>query len=160
MSLLEADDALHEEETEIKSRKKRQLPKNVLFARVERGQDEERVILAGTRRPRPRVTTRAPVLSIDADNDGLRASFQVLRVRAVDGDRGVDNAVRYALVAGDDAFAINGDTGIVYTLRMLDRESKASSDGAFILAIEATEDGDDGPSARTEVTIIVEVSHK
>ena len=50
--------------------------------------------------------------------------FQVLRVRAVDGDRSIGNPVVYSIVSGPgDIFAINSDTGVVYTQAYLDRES-------------------------------------
>ena len=85
----------------------------------------------------------------------------MLRVRAVDGDRAINNPIVYSIVSGpDDIFAINADSGIVYTQSTLDRESPRSSNGAFILGIEATEVGSasNSPSARTEVTVIIEVS--
>ena len=85
--------------------------------------------------------------------------FQVLRVRAVDGDRAIGNPIVYSIVSGPaDIFAINADTGIVYTQTLIDRESPRASNGAFILEIEASEVGGvDEPSVRTEVTIIIEV---
>ncbi len=88
----------------------------------------------------------------------------MLRVRAVDGDRGVNNPVVYSLVSGPThLFAVNADTGVVYTRygvpscrshcysqhwwhksrSELDRESSlggagsSSADGAFILGVEA-----------------------
>ena len=88
--------------------------------------------------------------------------FQVLRVRAVDGDRDIGNPVVYSISSDGPAaavFAVNADTGVVFTQTRLDRESPLSSNGAFILGIEATEVGGvDEPKARTEVTIIIEVS--
>ncbi|TRY71883.1 hypothetical protein TCAL_08438 [Tigriopus californicus] len=83
---------------------------------------------------------------------------EVLRVRAVDGDRDIGNPIVYSIVSGpSDIFAINPDTGIVYTQVALDRESPRSSNGAFILGIEASEIGGiEEPSVLTEVTIIIE----
>lgn len=82
----------------------------------------------------------------------------------MDGDRSIGNPVVYSIVSGpSDIFAVNRDTGAVYTQRGLDRESPRSSDGAFILGIEAREvgggeDGGRGGEAVTaEVTIIIEV---
>ncbi len=95
--------------------------------------------------------------------------IQVLRVRAVDGDRGVNNPVVYSLARGNPAsrlFAINADTGVVYTKAELDREASSSSsssaaDGAYILEVEAREVGqeEDGEElvARVEVTVVLEV---
>lgn len=85
---------------------------------------------------------------------------QVLRVRAVDGDRAIGHPIVYSISSGpDDIFSINSDTGVVYTQTLLDRESPRSSNGAFILGIQALEVGGgfNEPGARTEVTIILEV---
>ena len=78
---------------------------------------------------------------------------------AVDGDRDIGNPIVYSIVSGPlDILAINADTGIVYTQAPLDRESSRTSNGAYILAIEAAEVGGvDEPRARTEVTVIIEV---
>ena len=80
-------------------------------------------------------------------------------MRAVDGDRAINNPIVYSIISGpDDVFAINADSGIVYTQSTLDRESPRSSNGAYILGIEASEVGaSNSPSAKTEVTIIIEV---
>lgn len=77
----------------------------------------------------------------------------------MDGDRDIGNPIVYSIVSGpSDIFAINPDTGIVYTQVALDRESPRSSNGAFILGIEASEVGGiEEPSVLTEVTIIIEV---
>ena len=43
----------------------------------------------------------------------------------------------------------------------MDRESERASNGAFILGVQASEVGGvDEPSARTEVTLIIEVREK
>ncbi|KAM8704917.1 hypothetical protein ACLKA7_009385 [Drosophila subpalustris] len=87
---------------------------------------------------------------------------KVLRVRAIDGDRGINNPIAYAL-DGNDLFDIDSHTGVVYTLTVLDREEESDQvNGAHILRITATElsKSAEGPqqvpsTVRTEVTIIV-----
>lgn len=62
-------------------------------------------------------------------------------VKAHDGDRGINNPIHYSIISGgNDLFAINEKTGVVYTKKMLDREdSKNQENGAYILEIQATE---------------------
>ncbi|KAH8360154.1 hypothetical protein KR093_011089 [Drosophila rubida] len=87
---------------------------------------------------------------------------KVLRVRAIDGDRGINNPIAYAL-DGNDLFDIDSHTGVVYTLTVLDREEESDQvNGAHILRITATELSKSPEAAqqvpstvRTEVTIIV-----
>ena len=88
--------------------------------------------------------------------------FQVLKVRAVDGDRGINNRISYEIIDGPvQQFAITPDTGIVYTKTAIDRESNnIAANGAFILAIRAYEEGgtqSEKPFVDTEVTIMIEV---
>ena len=67
---------------------------------------------------------------------------QVLRVRAVDGDRAIGHPIVYSIVSGpDDIFSISPDTGVVYTQTLLDRESPRSSNGAYILGIQGRATG-------------------
>ena len=41
---------------------------------------------------------------------------QVLEVKAVDGDRGIANDIKYSITGGPEhLFGINGDTGLVYS---------------------------------------------
>lgn len=84
---------------------------------------------------------------------------QVLRVRAVDGDRDIGNTIVYSIVSGPvDIFTIDPETGVVHTAGELDRESQRATNGAFIVTIEAKELGSvDEQTARTQVTIIIEV---
>ncbi|XP_017067176.2 LOW QUALITY PROTEIN: cadherin-23 [Drosophila eugracilis] len=85
---------------------------------------------------------------------------KVLRVRAIDGDRGINNPIAYALEA-NDLFDINPHTGIVHTLTKLDREEQSDQvNGAHILRISATELSKSNTqmaptTVRTEVTVIV-----
>ncbi|XP_022221011.2 cadherin-23 [Drosophila obscura] len=85
---------------------------------------------------------------------------RVLRVRAIDGDRGINNPIAYSLEA-NDLFDIDRHTGIVHTLTALDREEQSDQvNGAHILRITATElsraNTQVAPvSIRTEVTVIV-----
>lgn len=93
--------------------------------------------------------------------------MQVLQVRAIDGDRGINNKISYDIIHGpDDIFAITAESGIVYTLAEIDRESDRSANGAYILGIRAYEEGggaenpgsNERPYVDTEVTIMIEVS--
>ena len=82
-------------------------------------------------------------------------------MRAVDGDRGINNPISYQILSGaTDLFAITPESGIVYTQAEIDRESEPT--GAFILAIRAIEEGisseGEKPFLDTEVTIMIEVS--
>ncbi|KAH8267311.1 hypothetical protein KR018_005727 [Drosophila ironensis] len=85
---------------------------------------------------------------------------RVLRVRAIDGDRGINNPIVYGLEA-NDLFDINPQTGIVRTLTDLDREEESDQvNGAHILRISATELSKSNTqiapiTVRTEVTVIV-----
>lgn len=67
--------------------------------------------------------------------------FIIYLVKAHDGDRGINNAIRYSIAHGGDAhFAIDEKTGLVYTTKALDREdSRNQENGAYILEIVATE---------------------
>ncbi|XP_030375877.1 cadherin-23 [Scaptodrosophila lebanonensis] len=84
---------------------------------------------------------------------------RVLRVRAIDGDRGINNPIAYAIDT-NDLFEIDRQTGVVYTLTALDREQESDQvNGAHILRITAMELTKDSlPTAamvRTEVTVLV-----
>ncbi|XP_067000515.2 cadherin-23 [Anabrus simplex] len=97
-----------------------------------------------------------PVTRVSED---ARIGSSVLQVKAVDGDRGINNRITYSLAIGSQrSFDIDAKSGIVYTLEKLDRESPDNSNGAYILEIIATEDSKavfPSPTTRTEVTIIV-----
>ena len=86
----------------------------------------------------------------------------VLRVQAVDGDRGVNRKIRYSIVRGDaDLFAVHPSSGILSVAGELDREAAlAHSSGGYVLAIQATEMASNqtraSTSTQTELTIILE----
>ncbi|CAB0015650.1 unnamed protein product [Nesidiocoris tenuis] len=82
------------------------------------------------------------------------------QLKAVDGDRGVNNPIKYSIVSGSDGvFDIEPNTGKVFTLKKIDREAIINvNSGAYILEIEAREETSKvypTPTARTEVTVIV-----
>lgn len=57
-------------------------------------------------------------------------------VRAIDGDRGVNNRISYSIISGgEEHFDIDSSSGIVYTINPLDREDPNNSNGAYILEI-------------------------
>lgn len=57
-------------------------------------------------------------------------------MKAVDGDRGVNNRITYSITQGSQgSFGIDAVTGVVHTLKRLDRESPHNSNGAYILEI-------------------------
>lgn len=64
-------------------------------------------------------------------------------VKAVDGDRGVNNKIEYAITRGGNGlFAINPSNGIIYTTKPLDREDpRIQMNGAYIMEVSATEIG-------------------
>lgn len=58
-------------------------------------------------------------------------------VRAVDGDRGINNRITYSILDGDKGlFELDRDSGVLYVKRPLDRESPLSNNGAFIIKIQ------------------------
>lgn len=61
-------------------------------------------------------------------------------VTAIDGDRGVNNPIKYSLSSNSidkisDVFTVDENTGTVLTTRTLDRESLSMSSGTYILQI-------------------------
>ncbi|XP_067619192.1 cadherin-23 [Eurosta solidaginis] len=87
---------------------------------------------------------------------------RVLRVRAIDGDRGINNPIEYQMDE-NDLFDIDRQTGVVHTLQELDREESSKQvNGAYILKITATEvmqsqmsSSEELLQAKTEATVIV-----
>ncbi|XP_022120263.2 cadherin-23 [Pieris rapae] len=104
----------------------------------------------------PEFVVATPVTRISED---APIGTSVLQVRAVDGDRGINNRISYSVISGgEEHFEIDSSSGIVYTVSLLDREDPNNSNGAYILEILATEEShiiSPLPSATTEVTIIV-----
>ncbi|KPI92876.1 Cadherin-23 [Papilio xuthus] len=104
----------------------------------------------------PEFIVASPVTRISED---APIGTSVLQVRAIDGDRGINNRISYSIVSGgEEHFDIDGTSGIIYTFNPLDREDPLNSNGAYILEILATEESQQIsplPSATTEVTIIV-----
>lgn len=62
--------------------------------------------------------------------------FIYVPVRAIDGDRGVNNRISYSIISGgEEHFDIDSSSGVVYTVNQLDREDPNNSNGAYILEI-------------------------
>ncbi|KAB0799063.1 hypothetical protein PPYR_06943 [Photinus pyralis] len=104
------------------------------------------------------------VQSVARVSEDAPIGTSVLQVKAVDGDRGINNIISYALTSNDispalaELFAIEEHTGVVYTKSKLDREALTSNSGAYILQIMAVEQNsrlDPQPSAVTEVTVMI-----
>ncbi|XP_073949712.1 cadherin 88C [Choristoneura fumiferana] len=104
----------------------------------------------------PEFVVASPVTRISEDAE---IGTSVLQVRAIDGDRGINNRISYSIISGgEEHFDIDSSSGIVYTVSQLDREDPKNSNGAYILEILATEESrmvSPMPSATTEVTVIV-----
>ncbi|XP_026315340.1 cadherin-23 [Hyposmocoma kahamanoa] len=104
----------------------------------------------------PEFVVASPVTRISED---APIGTSVLEVRAIDGDRGINNRISYSIISGgEDHFDIDSSSGVVYTINQLDREDPNNSNGAYILEILATEESrsvSPMPSATTEVTVIV-----
>ncbi|XP_053612756.1 cadherin-23 [Plodia interpunctella] len=104
----------------------------------------------------PEFVVASPVTRISED---APIGTSVLQVRAIDGDRGINNRISYSIISGgEEQFDIDSSSGIVYTINSLDREDPNNSNGAYILEILATEESRSVsplPSATTEVTVIV-----
>lgn len=104
----------------------------------------------------PEFIVVTPVARVSED---VPIGTKILQVKAIDGDRGVNNRIKYAIIrGGDDLFEIESESGNVYTVKQLDREDPNNqANGAYILEILATEISTEKPppSVRTEVTIIL-----
>lgn len=135
---------------------------------IDRAVEEERrtattalVIQVEDAEDEPPVFTFVPSVTRIAEDLPIGAT--VLAVTAVDGDRGVNNAVTYRIIKGDQKlFQINQNTGVVSVGGRLDRESVSDgigqTAGTYILEIEATEVTVamfPPPTVQTEVTIIL-----
>lgn len=105
----------------------------------------------------PEFVSQSPVTRI---SESVPKGSYVTSVRAIDGDRGINNKIKYSIVKGsNNMFKIDEDSGIVTTLKTLDREdSRNLINGAYILEILAVERNSKvkpAPSVKTEITIIL-----
>ena len=105
----------------------------------------------------PEFVSQSPVTRI---SESVPKGSVVTTVRAIDGDRGVNNKIKYSVVKGsNNMFKIDEDTGVVTTLKTLDREdSRNLINGAYILEILAVERNSKvkpAPTVKTEITIIL-----
>ncbi|KRT78306.1 Cadherin, partial [Oryctes borbonicus] len=88
---------------------------------------------------------------------------QIMQVKAIDGDRGINNPISYSISTNSilnepSSFGIENSSGVIATKRLLDREAISASSAAYILQITATEIGSSifpAPSSQTEVTIMI-----
>ncbi|KMQ96646.1 Cadherin-23, partial [Lasius niger] len=103
----------------------------------------------------PEFIAMTPVARI---SENVKIGTSVLQVRAVDGDKGINNKVMYSITKGPRyLFDIDATSGLVFTRAQLDREAEENSDGTFILEITVKEVSkiNPPPSVSTEVTIIL-----
>lgn len=105
----------------------------------------------------PVFVSQSPVTRI---SESVPKGSHVTSVRAIDGDRGINNKIKYSIVKGsNNMFKIDEDTGNITTLKLLDREdSRNLINGAYILEILANERDSKvkpAPAAKTEITIIL-----
>ncbi|OAD57365.1 Cadherin-23 [Eufriesea mexicana] len=103
----------------------------------------------------PEFITMTPVARI---SENARIGSFVLQVRAVDGDKGINNKVTYSITQGPRyLFDIDATSGLVFTRAQLDREAEENSEGTFVLEITVKEVSNivPAPSVSTEVTIIL-----
>nr|CAD7259202.1 unnamed protein product [Timema shepardi] len=104
----------------------------------------------------PEFVVASPVTRVSED---AAIGTPVLQVKAVDGDRGINNRIVYSITQGSQgSFEIDADSGVVFTQQKLDRESSTNNNGAYILEITAQEETQSTfppPIVKTEVTVIV-----
>ncbi|XP_058129586.1 cadherin-23 [Anopheles ziemanni] len=104
----------------------------------------------------PEFLVTQPVVRIAED---APVGSEVLRVKAVDGDRGINNRIRYGIANNaSELFEIDRYKGSLRTRQKLDREDPGNPiNGAFILEVVATEESKlkPPPSATMEITVIV-----
>ncbi|KAK4293966.1 hypothetical protein Pmani_033374 [Petrolisthes manimaculis] len=105
----------------------------------------------------PQFIQAPPVTRIPED---IPVNSGVLEVKAVDGDRGVNNRITYSILEGDKGlFQLDPTSGVLYVKKPLDRESPLSNNGAFIIKIQAEEESlvvSPPPTRTTEVTVLLE----
>ncbi|KAK0092521.1 hypothetical protein PV326_001229 [Microctonus aethiopoides] len=103
----------------------------------------------------PEFIAMTPVARI---SENAKIGTSVLQVRAIDGDKGINNKVSYSITQGPRyLFDIDANSGLVFTRGQLDREADDNSDGTFVLEITVKEISKitPTPSVTTEVTIIL-----
>ncbi|KAL1123291.1 hypothetical protein AAG570_002377 [Ranatra chinensis] len=107
----------------------------------------------------PEFVVVSPVTRVSED---VPTGTSVLQVRAVDGDRGINNRITYSVLSGGQGvFDVDPSTGEVFTLKQIDREINSNNNNnaaAYILEILAKEESHTiypPPIARTEVTIVI-----
>ncbi len=84
-------------------------------------------------------------------SENLPAGRAVGTVHASDGDEAGNGQITYSLQLGSADFAVDSKSGVISTLKELDRESEAE----YELLVEAIDDGSPRRSAQTLVTITV-----
>ncbi|ETN63913.1 hypothetical protein AND_004358 [Anopheles darlingi] len=104
----------------------------------------------------PEFLVTQPVVRVSED---APIGSEVMRVKAVDGDRGINNRILYDISNNaSELFEVDRLKGSVRTRQKLDREDSGNPiNGAFILEIVATEESKlkPRPSATMEITVIV-----
>uniref|UniRef100_A0A182YAM2 Cadherin domain-containing protein n=1 Tax=Anopheles stephensi TaxID=30069 RepID=A0A182YAM2_ANOST len=104
----------------------------------------------------PEFLVTQPVVRISED---APIGTEVMRVKAVDGDRGINNRILYGISNNaSELFEIDRFKGSLRTKQQLDREDpKNPINGAFILEVVATEESKQqpAPSSTMEITVIV-----
>lgn len=104
----------------------------------------------------PEFVAMTPVARI---SENVRIGTPVLQVRAIDGDKGINNKITYSITEGPKhLFDIEPTSGLVFTIAQLNREAVDNSDGTFILKITVKEISSvviPPPSVSTEVTVIL-----
>uniref|UniRef100_A0A1B0CCE9 Putative cadherin egf lag seven-pass g-type receptor n=1 Tax=Lutzomyia longipalpis TaxID=7200 RepID=A0A1B0CCE9_LUTLO len=104
----------------------------------------------------PEFVAVTPVIRVSED---IPVGSKVAHVKAIDGDRGVNNEIRYSMRNGFGLFGIHERSGAIITVKTLDRENPDNQiNGAYIVEVVATEKSkiiNPPPSVRTEITIIL-----
>ncbi|XP_055621395.1 cadherin-23 [Toxorhynchites rutilus septentrionalis] len=104
----------------------------------------------------PEFVIASPVTRVSED---APIGTLVNKVEAIDGDRGVNNRIRYSIAPNNSIpFRIDQHSGMIFTSTKLDREDERNRlNAAYILEVTATEVSQikPQPSVRTEITIII-----